>query len=123
MNMSACNTYGKSVKDSNSIKCNLCQIKAHLKVNYLNYVDTQYIKFSNKTWHCYNCSKNLFSFPSINNFKVYPLLSDKNYCKCFSNESSLALKSPKNLAYLFDEFNSFLSDINITPENIIISKY
>ena len=76
-----------------------------------------------KTWHCYNCSKNLLSFPSINKFKLSTLLSDKNYCKSFSNESLLALKSPKNLAYLFDEFNSFLSDIGISPENIIISKY
>ena len=36
-----------------------CLTKVHLKCNYLNYDDSLYIKFSNKTWHCYNCSKDL----------------------------------------------------------------
>ena len=49
MEMSTCNNCGKSVKDRNSIKCSLCLTKVHLKCNYLNYVDSQYIKFSNKT--------------------------------------------------------------------------
>ena len=35
MEMSACNTCGKSVKERNSIKCNLCLTKVHLKCNYL----------------------------------------------------------------------------------------
>ena len=37
----------------------ICLTKVHLKCNYLNYDDSLYIKFSNKTWHCYNCSKDL----------------------------------------------------------------
>ena len=37
IDMSAC---GKSVKDRNSIKCNLSLTKVHLKCNYLNYVDS-----------------------------------------------------------------------------------
>ena len=49
MDMSACNTCEKSIKDRNSIKCNLCLTKVHIKRNYLNYVDSQCIKFSNKT--------------------------------------------------------------------------
>ena len=87
------------------------------------YVDFQYIKFSNKTWHCYNCSKDLFPFTKINNFKLYPLISDKIYCNSDSNESCLELKPPKNLSHLFNEFNSFSSDINNTIENIINSNY
>ena len=67
---SACNTCGKFVEDRNSIKCNLCLKKVHLKWNYLNYVDSQYKKFSNKTWRCYNCSKYLFPFTTINNVKL-----------------------------------------------------
>ena len=123
MDMSACNTCGKSVKDRNSIKCNLCLTKIHLKCNYLNYVDSQYIKFSNKTWHCYNCSKDLFPFTTINNFKLYSLLSDRFYCNSDSNESCLSLKPPKNLSHLFNEFNSFSSDINNTQGNVINSNY
>ena len=97
--------------------------KVHLKCNYLNYVDSQYIKFSNKTWHCYNCSKDLLPFTTINNLKLYSLLSHRFYCNNDSNESCLTLKAPKNLSHLFNEFNSFSSDINNTPENIINSNY
>ena len=123
MDMSACNTCGKSVKDRNSIKCNLCLIKVHLKCNYLNYVDSQYIKFSNKTWHCYSFSKDLFPFTTINNFKLYSLFSNRFYCNSDSNESSLTLKPPKSLSHLFNEFNSFSSDINNTLENVINCNY
>ena len=42
-------TRGKPVKDRNFIKCNLYLTKVHLKCNCLNYVDSQYTKFSNKT--------------------------------------------------------------------------
>ena len=45
MDMSAFNTCGKSVKDRNSIKCNLSLTKVHLKCNYLNYVDSQYFMY------------------------------------------------------------------------------
>ena len=65
----------------------------------------------------------MFPFTTINNFKLYPLLSDKIYCNSDSNESRLALKPPKNLSYLFNKFNSVPSDINNTPENIISSNY
>ena len=39
------------------------------------------------------------------------------------NESCLTLKPPKNLSHLLNEFNSFSSDINNTPENVIYSNY
>ena len=121
--MSTCNTCGKSVKDRNSIKCNLCLTKVHLKCNYLNYVDSQFIKFSNKTWHCYNCSKDLFPITRINNFKLYSLFSDRFYWNSYSNGSCLTLKTTKELSHLFNQFNSFSSDINNTPENVINSNY
>ena len=57
MDMPVCNTCGKSFKDRNCTKCSLCLTKVHLECSYLNYVDSQYAKFSNKTWHCYNYSK------------------------------------------------------------------
>ena len=123
MDMSVCKTCGKSVKDRNTIKCNLCLTKLHLKCNYLNYVDCQNIHFSNKTWHCYNCNGDLFPFTTINNFKLYSLLSDRFHCNSDSNESCLKLKPRKNLSYLFNEFNSFCSDVNNTLENVINSNF
>ena len=123
MDMSAYITCEKSVKDRNSIKCNLCPAKVHLMyVNYLNLIDFQYIKFSNKIWHCYNCNKDFFSFAKINNFTLYSLLIDRFCCNSDSNESSLTLKPPNNLQHLFNEFNSLSSDINNIPENVIISQ-
>lgn len=50
---------------------------------------SQYIKFLNKTYHCYNCSTNMFSFGTINNFNLYPLLVDKKYCNNDSDKSFL----------------------------------
>ena len=123
MGMSARNTRVKSVKDRNSIKCNLCLKKVHLKYNYLHYVDFQYITFSNKTWHCNNFNKDLLPFTIINNFKLYSLLSDIFYCNSDSDETCFTLKSSKNLSHLFNEFNSFSSDINSTPESLINSIY
>ena len=102
---------------------NLCLTKAHLKYTYLNYVDSQYIKFSHKTWHCYNRSKDLFPFATINNFILYPLVSDRIYCNSDLNESYFALKPAKKLSHLSNGFNSFSSDINNTPENVINSNY
>ena len=84
-------------------------------MDYLNYVDSQHIKFSNKTCHGYNCSKYLFPFTTINKFKLYPLLSDISSCNSDSNESCLALKSSNNLSHLSSEFNFFSSDFNKTP--------
>lgn len=68
------------------------------KCNHQSYVDSQYITFSNKTWHSYNCNKKfpLFRSRTINNFILYSWLIDKNYCNSDSNDSCLALKLPKN---------------------------
>ena len=70
----------------------ICLTKLHLKCNYLNYDDSQYGTFSNKTWQYYNCNKDLFPFTTINSFKFYSLLSERFYCNSYSNESCLALK-------------------------------
>ena len=123
MDMLPCNTCGRSVKDRNSIKCNICLKKVNPKCKYLNYVDFQYIKLSNKTGHCYNCSKDLFPFATINYFILYSLLSSRFYCNSDSNESCLKSKPPNNLSHLFNEFNSFSSDISKTPEKVISCNY
>ena len=62
-------------------------------------------------------------FTTINSFRLYSLFSNRFYCNNDSNDSCLALKSPKNLPTLFNEFNSFSSDFSNTPENVINSNY
>ena len=112
-----CEKFGKY---SNSIKCNHSLTKVLQICNYLNYVDSQFMKFSKK----HDITTNdLLPFTTINSFKLYPLLRGRIYCHSDWNESWLALKPPKNLSHLFNEFNSVLSDINNTAENVIISKY
>ena len=56
-------------------------------------------------------------------FVLYPLISSNNYRNNDSYDSCLALKPPKNLSRLFNEFNTFSCDINNTLEDIINSKY
>ena len=51
------------------------------------------------------------------------MLSDRFYYNNDSSESCLTLKQPKNLSHLFNEFSSFSSNINNTPENVINSNY
>ena len=114
-----CYTCGKSVKDRNSIKCKPCQTKEHLKCTYLNYVDSQFIKFSNKTWNCYNCSKTLLPFTTINNYMLYQLLCDKNYCNNDSNDSCLSLKSPKILPTLISDLIKFHL-VLLTPQKMYL---
>ena len=46
------------------------------------------------------------------------MLTDRFFCNSDLNESCLTLK-PRNLTHLFNEFSSFSSDINDTPENVI----
>ena len=116
MDMLACNKCGKSVKDFKFFKCNLCLTKVNLKRNFLNYFDSQCIKFLNKTWHCYICSNDLFSLTTINNFSFYPLLSDRIYCNSDSIEPCLTLN---NLSNLFNELTYFFSEIINTTENVI----
>ena len=65
-----CSTCDKSVSSRNSIECNLCLTQTHFKCNNLNFVDGQVIKNANKSWFCLQCSKNIFPFTNINNYKL-----------------------------------------------------
>ena len=83
------------------------------------YVDSQYHLFLIKHSTNYNYSQDLFPFTTINNFMLYPLLSNKKYCDNDLNDSCPASKPLKNLPHLFNEFSSFSSDISNTPEHMI----
>ena len=84
--MPSCNTCEKPAKERNSIICNFSFSKIYLRCNYLNYVDSQYIKYSNTEWwpkkYC-NC---LFLF-YINNHKLFSLFSDQAFCSTESAEN------------------------------------
>ena len=49
--------------------------KVHLKCNYQSHADFQYIKFSNKIWHCYKFNKDFFQLTKTNNVKLYSLVT------------------------------------------------
>ena len=51
------------------------------------------------------------------------MLSERFYCNSGWNDSCLKLKPPQNLSDLSNEFNSFSSDTNNMPENVINSNY
>ena len=84
--------------------------KVYLKYNYLNNVDSQCIKFSNKALHRYNCSKDLLPSTAIKN------LIPGIYRNCDSDVSCLALKPPKDLSHLMNLIPSAL--MSIIPQNI-----
>ena len=120
---SSCNLCEKSVGDRNSITCNLCHSKVYLKCRHRNYVDSQYIKYSDKEWWCIKCCISLSSLTQLNNYKLSGLFSDHSFCNTDSNENCLVLNPPKNLSHLFNEFNNLMPNPNKNPENLVNCKY
>ena len=113
--MSACKSCWKSFKDRNSIKSSLSLIKVRLKCNYLNYVYFQFVKFSNKTSIAATAVKICFPFTIINKFKIYPLLSDKNYYN--SDQMNHACLKKNHKIYQLCLMNLIPSHlISITPK-------
>ena len=121
-----CNTCNKSFRYRNLIECSLCLTMFHLKCNNLNVVDAEIIKNtgSDRFWICMFCSNNLFPFATLNDHKLYQILSQSNNhysgsCNSYSTNTCSTLKPPKNLSNLFNEFNNFSSQQNKNTENII----
>ena len=120
---SICNTFQKSVRDKNSVTYNFCHSKVHLKCNYLNYVDFQYVKYSTKEWWCIKCYSNLFPFTQLYNYKLFSLFRDQSFCNTDFNENCLVLNPSKNLPHLFNELYNFIPNPNNNPENLVNCKY
>ena len=102
----------------------------HLKCNNVNVVDAEIIKNtgSDRFWICMFCSNNLFPFATLNDHKLYQTLSQSNNhytgsSNSYSTNTCSALKPPKNLSNLFNEFNNLSSQQNKITENIIYCKY
>ena len=97
---SSCNTCEKSFNKRNSIVCKFCHSKVHLKYNYLNYVESQYLKYSNKEWQCIECCNNLFTFTQKNNYKQFGLFSGQSFCNKDSNQNCLVLKTHPKMCHV-----------------------
>ena len=75
---------------------------------------------------CMFCSKNLFSFATMNDDKLYQTLIESNnhYSGSFGsyspNTCSTLLKPLKNLSNLFNEFNNFSSQQSKDTENVFL---
>ena len=94
--------------------------------NYLNHVDSQYIKKSKQVWHCFNLCKNVFLFTLINNYKLYHILSEKHHCddQNFSNWNQQRI----HLTYLMNSttiYEALLRSQKILsiPNSIILINY
>ena len=99
--VSSCNTFEKSVKNRNSVACNLCHWKVYLKCNYLRYVEYQYIKYSRK----------------------WPIILWYRFLRKLSCDSLSSPKKNITFVHLFSEFNNSMSDPNSNLENLISCKY
>ena len=125
---SVCNTCNKCVSSRNSIECNLCLTEIHFKRNNLSFVDGQVIKNANKSWFYLQCSKNIFPFTNINNYKLSLTVnsSDKQFSydnDLNSTNTCLVLNPPENLTNLFNQFNDFSPDQKQNSDNIRNCKY
>lgn len=83
------------------MECNLYLLETYCKCNGLNFDDGQVIKNANKSCFCLQCSKNIFQFTNINDYKLSLTTncSDKQFS--FGNDlkltdTCLVLNRPEN---------------------------
>ena len=86
-------------------------------------MEYKYIKGSNEAWYCLSCTNTLFLFGNLNNQNFLKFIGNNNTITSSETKKYLILKPPPDLALLFNEFNSAVSENRSDPENIIQSKY
>ena len=110
--------YFLSMKNCNYQKC-----------NYLNYVESQNVKFFTKEWLCIKCWNKIFPFTRLNNQKLFSLFY---FCNTDSNENCFVLLPPLphrpsskkiKMLHLFNEFNYFMTNPNNNSENFNCKYY
>ena len=69
MSNTICTLCKKNVCDKKSIKCSICSCVSHYKCNLLSYIDFQALSKNILNWHCLKCSRDLFPFTDLNNYK------------------------------------------------------
>ena len=95
----------------------------HLRCNKFNLVDYKYLQGSADLWFCLSCCSTILPFGNLTE-KDFPCsVLNKNYIEISNKNSSVLLKAPPNLAYLFNQFNNSSSEQQIDPENFVNSRY
>ena len=94
----------------------------HLRCNKLSPVDYKYLEGSTDPWFCLSCCSVILPFGNLTDKDFsYSILN--NYIEISNKNSSVLLKSPPNLALLFNQFNNSSPEQQIYPENAVNSRY
>lgn len=76
----------------------------------------------NEPWYCLSFTAILFPFGNLNNKKILDLVNNNNN-ESKNSISSLILKLPTDLTFLFNQFNNTNPENDSDLENVIQSKY
>ena len=76
----------------------------------------------NKLWQSLSCTTVPFPFGNLNNKKILDLVNNNNN-ESKNSISSLILKLPTDLTFLFNQFNNTNPENDSDLENVIQSKY
>ena len=68
-NQPVCIICNKIVSKRQKIECNVCFQTLHAKCNFLNSIDAKIIENQNKNWQCLDCSRKIFPFIELNDYK------------------------------------------------------
>ena len=116
-----CDICKKSLNIKKSIKCNICDKLSHYKCNFLNFVECQNIKNTNHTWQCISCSKKIFPFVELNDYR-FNIATGSNTSYTVDSDK-LVIKPPSNLSSLYNLFNDYSSNNNENLDNDLNCKY
>ena len=89
-------------------------------------MDYKYIQGCNEPWYYFSCINILFPFGNLNNQNFLNFIGNNNTITSSETKnlnSSMLLKSPPDLARLFNQFNNTIPENCSDPENVIQSKY
>ena len=95
----------------------------------INLIDCKYLQSSNDPWHCLSCCNNIFPFATQikTSIHLFPHQTTNSFSQSANSgndkESLLSLKSPSDLALLYNQFNNTSPAKNSDPENVVNSKF
>ena len=115
-----CKLCKKLGNDKNLIKCKLCSEFSHYKCNFLTSLDAQLIK-NNENWQCLDCSRKMFPFAELNDYKLHNVTSDIPWYS--TNNDKLSFKPPHNLTDLYNKFNDLTNNINEESDDHVNCRY
>ena len=120
-NKPACIICNKKVSNRQRIECDVCFQISHAKCNFLNSIDAKIIENQNQSWQCLDCSRKIFPFIELNDYK-FDAAANNGHAFSVADDK-LSFIPPRNLTSLHNHFNNLASDNNDNPDNIINCKY